>query len=99
MKKNSEKKIDWKKVAAFGGVFVLGAVAGAIGWDKILTRISLDDFCELGCYITKMADQKAFIRFTITSPKTGRKLSAVARETCGLEISDALSELGVKVSK
>ena len=36
MKKTSEKKINWKNVAIIGGVFVLGALAGAFGERKLL---------------------------------------------------------------
>ena len=36
MKKKVDKKINWKKIAAVGGVFLLGAVVGGIGTEKIL---------------------------------------------------------------
>ena len=46
MKKNSEKKINWKKVAAFGGVFVLGVATGVIGGKKALEYIiNNEDIC------------------------------------------------------
>ena len=31
MKKTNENKINWKKVAIIGGMFVLGVAAGSIG--------------------------------------------------------------------
>lgn len=43
MKKNNEKKINWKKVAVFGGVFVLGMATGVIGGKKLLEYIIKND--------------------------------------------------------
>lgn len=39
MKKNTEKKINWKKVAIVGGVFAFGVAAGIIGGRKALDYI------------------------------------------------------------
>ena len=46
MKKNTEKKINWKKVAIVGGVFVLGVGTGAVS-GKILLEymIKNEDIC------------------------------------------------------
>ena len=41
MKKNNEKKINWKKVAIVGGVFVLGAATGVIGGKRHLSTSSI----------------------------------------------------------
>lgn len=101
MKKTNEKKINWKNVAIIGGVFVLGAAAGVVGGEKILTRISLDDFTKFGFYLFKTSDHTALVRCTITSPKTGRKLNALLTEKDALKMSEqigsALKELGVEV--
>ena len=46
MKKNNEKKINWKKVAIVGGVFVLGAATGVIGGKMLLEYIiKNEDIC------------------------------------------------------
>ena len=103
MKKKVDKKINWKKIAAVGGVFLLGAVVGGIGTEKILDIISLDDFSEFGCWVFKTTEHSALVRFTTTSPKTGRALNALLTEKDALRISEqitnALSELGVEVNK
>lgn len=39
MKKNNEKKINWKNVAIIGGVFVLGVATGVVGERKVLDYI------------------------------------------------------------
>ena len=99
MKKKVDKKINWKKIAAVGGVFLLGAVVGGIGTEKILDIISLDDFSEFGCWVFKTTEHSALVR----SPKTGRALNALLTEKDALRISEqitnALSELGVEVNK
>ena len=41
MKKNSEKKINWKKVAAFGGVFVLGETTPCMFMGKRAIKLVL----------------------------------------------------------
>ena len=93
MKKKVDKKIKWKKIAAVGG----------IGTEKILDTISLDDFSEFGCWAFKTTEHSALVRFTTTSPKTGRALNALLTEKDALRISEqitnALSELGVEVNK
>ena len=103
MKKKVDKKINWKKIAAVGGVFLLGAVVGGIGTEKILDIISLDDFSEFGCWVFKTTEHSSLVRFTTTSPKTGRALNALLTEKDALRISEqitnALSELGVEVNK
>ena len=87
MKKKVDKKINWKKIAAVGGVFLLGAVVGGIGTEKILDIISLDDFSEFGCWVFKTTEHSALVRFTTTSPKTGRALNALLTEKDALRIS------------
>ena len=111
LKKNLGNKIKWKKVAAVGGVFllgtvvggILGAVVGGIGVEKILNGVSLDDCTDFGCRIFKTTDHSALIRFTITSPKTGRVLNTLLTEKDALKMSEdiakALNELGVEVKK
>ncbi len=39
MKKDTEKKINWKNVAIIGGVFVLGVATGVVGGRKVLDYI------------------------------------------------------------
>ena len=103
MKKKNTKKFNWKKIAAVGGVFLLGAVTGAIGGEKILSAISMDDDTHFGMYVLKINEHSAMIRFTTTSPKTGRKLHARMTEKGALEtfeeLKRVLDELGVEVSK
>lgn len=43
MKKNVEKKINWKNVAIIGGIFTIGVVTGAVG-NKALIRKMIE--CE-----------------------------------------------------
>lgn len=92
-----------KKIAAVGGVFLLGAVVGGIGVEKLLNTISLDDYSEFGCWVFKTTDHSAIVRFTTTSPKTGRALNALLTEKDALKMSEqianALNELGVKAGK
>lgn len=99
----NNKKFNWKKAAIIGGIFVAGAVVGGIGVEKILSVISLDDYTEFGCWMFKTSEHNALVRFTITSPKTGRKLNALLTEKDALKVSEqianALNELGVKVDK
>lgn len=103
MEKKNIKKINWKKVAAVGGVFIFGAVAGAVGVEKILSAISMDDDTHFGMYVFKITDHSALVRFTTTSPKTGRKLHARMTEKDALEtfeeLKRVLDELGVEVNK
>lgn len=103
MKKTMDKKINWKKIAAVGSVFLIGTVVGGIGVEKILNAISLDDYSEFGCWVFKTTEHSALIRFTITSPKTGRALNTLLTEKDALKISEqianALNELGVEVTK
>lgn len=103
MRKKVDKKINWKKIAAVGGAFLLGAVIGGIGTEKFLDIISLNDFSEFGCWVFKTTEHSALVRFTTTSPKTGRALNALLTEKDALRISEqitnALSELGVEVNK
>ena len=65
--------------------------------------ISLDDFSEFGCWVFKTTEHSALVRFTTTSPKTGRALNALLTEKDALwiseQITNALSELGVEVNK
>ena len=103
MEKKNSKKFNWKKIAAVGGVFLLGAVTGAIGGEKVLSAISRDDDTHFGMYVFKITDSSAMIRFTTTSPKTGRKLHARFTESGALELFEELKKtldnLGVEVSK
>ena len=50
-----------------------------------------------------ISEHSALVRFTTTSPKTGRALNALLTEKDALRISEqitnALSELGVEVNK
>lgn len=39
MKKNNEKKINWKNVAIIGGVFVLGVAAGSLGENVAIRKL------------------------------------------------------------
>lgn len=39
MKKTNENKINWKKVAIIGGVFMLGVSTGVVGGRKVLDYI------------------------------------------------------------
>lgn len=98
-----KKKCNWKKIASVVGVFLLGAVAGVIGGEKVLSTISMDDDTHFGVYVFKITDNSAMIRFTTTSPKTGRKLHARFTEAGALELFEELKKtldnLGVKVSK
>ena len=54
-------------------------------------------------YKFKTTEHSALVRFTTTSPKTGRALNALLTEKDALRISEqitnALSELGVEVNK
>ncbi len=101
MEKKNDKKFNWKKVAMVGGVFLLGTAVGAIGGEKILSAISRDDDTHFGMYVFKITDRSALIRFTTTSPKTGRKLHARFTEAGALELLEelkkTLNELGVVV--
>lgn len=70
MKKNSEKKINWKKVAAFGGVFVLGVATGVIGGKKALEYIINNE--DIWCETTPcMFMGKRAIKLVLKSEKTG----------------------------
>lgn len=103
MKKKDTRKFNWKKIAAAGGVFLLGAVVGIVGGEKVLSAISMDDDTHFGMYVFKITDHSAMVRFTTTSPKTGRKLHARMTEKGALEtfeeLKRVLDELGVEVSK
>ena len=103
MEKKNSQKFNWKKIAAVGGVFLLGAVVGAIGGEKILSAISMDDDTIFEGYAFKITDHSALIRFTTISPKTGRKLHARLTETEALGIFEGLKKtldkFGVEVSK
>lgn len=52
MKNKVDKKINWKKIAAVGGAFLLGAVIGGIGTEKFwipsaaMILVSLDAGCS-----------------------------------------------------
>lgn len=39
MKKDTEKKINWKNVAIIGGVFVLGVVVGSLGENAAIRKM------------------------------------------------------------
>ena len=103
MEKKNDKKVNWKKIIVVGGVFLLGAVAGAVNKKKILSAISMDDDTHFGMYVFKITNHDALVRFTTTSPKTGRKLHARMTEKDALETFEklkmVLDELGVEVNK
>lgn len=103
MEKKKDKKFNWKKAAIVGGIFFLGTVVGAVGGEKVLSAISRDDNTHFGMYVFKTADHSALIRFTTTSPKTGRKLHARFTEAGALELFEelkkTLNELGVVADK
>lgn len=70
MKKTNEKKINWKKVAIIGGVFVLGVVAGSMG-EKAVIRKMLD--CEtviLDAQKCKLWGKEG-VEFVMRCPKAG----------------------------
>lgn len=103
MEKKNDKKLNWKKAATIGGVFLLGMVVGAVSGEKVLSAISRDDDTYFGMYVFKTTNHSALIRFTTTSPKTGRKLYARFTDTGALELLEelkkTLNELGVAVDK
>lgn len=43
MKKNNEKKINWKNVAIIGGVFAFGVATGVVGGKMLLEYIIKND--------------------------------------------------------
>ena len=103
MEKKNDKKLTWKKAATIGGVFLLGMVVGAVSGEKVLSAISRDDDTHFGMYVFNTTNHSALIRFTTTSPKTGRKLHARFTDTGALELLEelkkTLNELGVAVDK
>lgn len=78
MKKNTEKKINWKKVVIVGGVFGLGALAGAFGDRKLLDYLIKTE--GVGVSINKndvyTEFGKPFIKLIIRCEKAGLTIPA-----------------------
>lgn len=73
MEKTNMKKINWKKVVAVGGVFLLGTVVGVIGGKKALDIMIKNEDVELT--MTKVIiDGKPGIKIAMACEKAGIEL-------------------------
>lgn len=88
MGKKNMKKINWKKIAAVGGVFLLGTVVGAIGGKKLLDTVIKNE--DVGLTITSaIIDGKPGIRIAMACEKAGFELVQ--------EMPNSVAKNGMKV--
>lgn len=73
MEKKIDKKFNWKKVVAIGGVFLLGTVVGAIGGRKLLDAVIKNEDIELAL-TSAIVDGKPGIRIAMACEKAGLEL-------------------------
>ena len=74
MEKKNSKKFTWKKIAAVGGAFILGAVVGAIGGKKLLDTIIKNEDIELAM-TSVVIDGKPGIKIAMACEKAGIELA------------------------
>lgn len=70
MKKNNEKKINWKNVAIIGGVFVLGVVAGSLGENVAIRKSIESETILLDAKKCKLWGKEG-VEFVMHCPKAG----------------------------
>ena len=70
MKKNTEKKINWKNVAIIGGVFAFGALAGAFGENVAIRKLLESETILLDAKKCKLWSKEG-IEFVMRCPKAG----------------------------
>lgn len=74
MKKNTEKKINWKKVAIVGGVFTFGIVVGVIGGRKALDYIIENGDIDIETTKAVVYGGKQGVKIVIKCKKAGIEL-------------------------
>lgn len=70
MKKTNENKINWKKVAIIGGMFVLGVAAGSIGENAATRKLLKSETVLLDVKKCKLWGKEG-IEFMLHCPKAG----------------------------
>lgn len=73
MKNTTEKKINWKKVAALGGMFAVGVVVGVVGGEAVIGKLAEDGDAFLGFSFMPF-NGKECLKVTMRSDLTGREL-------------------------
>lgn len=73
MEKKTDKKLNWKKVAAIGGVFLLGTAVGAVGGKKLLDIMIKNEDVELAL-TSAIVNGKPGIRIAMICEKVGIEL-------------------------
>ena len=92
MKKDTEKKINWKNVAIIGGVFVLGVVVGSLGENAAIRKMLECEPVILDAKKCKLWGKEG-IEFVMRCPKAGIEMPL--QTTAELAKNHAESLLGM----
>lgn len=87
MKKKNDKKFNWKKAAAIGGIFAAGVVVGVAG-DKGYKTILKEYRLHVDPAVTDKGVKKVFI--SITDKLTGKTFGTTWKPETAREIGETI---------
>ena len=73
MKNTTEKKINWKKVAALGGMFAVGVVVGVVGGNAAVNKLIESSNASLSFTYSPTLDKKRMV-ISMGNSLIGREL-------------------------